>query len=183
MIIFSRPRQTRAGSPIRGTTRFLTPQRLRGRGRAVSANPGGALPRPVAPPPLLFGPGYKRAYVAGVRAGGMFVVDAEKRSVITRIPTGRTAHAATPSWDGSRIWGANVGGNNILEVMASGDSYTKGRTIATDPRPSCAFWSKDDSTFWVVTGGAANAPPGPAGAITRGGGKGGPGDQGGHPNA
>jgi YVTN family beta-propeller protein len=133
-------------------------------GEIALAPPG---PQPtVAPHILLFGPGYKRAYVTGVRAGGMFVVDAEKRSVITRIPTGRTAHAATPSWDGSRIWVANVGDNNIVEVMASGDTYTKGRTIATDPRPSCAFWSKDDSTFWVVTGGPANAPPDRAGTIT-----------------
>jgi len=120
----------------------------------------------VAPHILLFGPGYKRAYVAGVRAGGIFVVDTEKRSVITRIPTGRTAHAATPSWDGSRIWVANVGDNNIVEIMANGDTYTKGRTIATDPRPSCAFWSRDDSMFWVVTGGPANAPPDSAGTIT-----------------
>jgi YVTN family beta-propeller protein len=131
----------------------------------VALAPAGPQPT-VAPHILLFGPGYKRAYVAGVRAGGMFVVDAEKRSVITRIPTGRTAHAATPSWDGSRIWVANVGDNNIVEVMASGDTYSKGRTIATDPRPSCAFWSKDDSTFWVVTGGPANAPPDRAGTIT-----------------
>ncbi len=120
----------------------------------------------VAPHILLFGPGYKRAYVAGVRAGGIFVVDTEKRTVITRITTGRTAHAATPSWDGSRIWVANVGDNNIVEIMASGDTYTKGRTIATDPRPSCAFWSRDDSVFWVVTGGPANAPPDSAGTIT-----------------
>ena len=120
----------------------------------------------VAPHILLFGPDYKRAFVAGVRAGGMFVVDAEKRTVITRIATGRTAHAATPSWDGSRIWVANVGDNNIVEVMAQGDTYTRGRTIATDPRPSCAFWSKDDSTFWVVTGGPANAPPDQAGTVT-----------------
>ncbi len=120
----------------------------------------------VAPHILLFGPGYKRAYVSGVRAGGMFVVDAENRSVITRVPTGRTAHAATPSWDGSRVWVANVGDNNIVEVVAQGDSYTKGRTIATDPRPSCAFWSRDDSTFWVVTGGPANAPEDQAGTIT-----------------
>lgn len=133
-------------------------------GEIALAPPG---PQPtVAPHILLFGPGYKRAYVAGVRAGGMFVVDAEKRSVITRIPTGRTAHAATPSWDGSRVWVANVGDNNIVEVMASGDTYTKGRTIATDPRPSCAFWSRDDSTFWVVTGGLANAPADRAGTIT-----------------
>ena len=133
-------------------------------GEIALAPPG---PQPtVAPHILLFGPGYKRAYVAGVRAGGMFVVDAEKRSVITRIPTGRTAHAATPSWDGSRVWVANVGDNNIVEVMASGDTYTKGRTIATDPRPSCAFWSRDDSTFWVVTGGPANAPADQAGTIT-----------------
>jgi YVTN family beta-propeller protein len=133
-------------------------------GEIALAPPG---PQPtVAPHILLFGPGYKRAYVAGVRAGGMFVVDTEKRSVITRIPTGRTAHAATPSWDGSRVWVANVGDNNIVEVMASGDTYTKGRTIATDPRPSCAFWSRDDSTFWVVTGGPANAPADRAGTIT-----------------
>jgi YVTN family beta-propeller protein len=124
-------------------------------------------PQPtVAPHILLFGPGYKQAYVAGVRAGGMFVVDAEKRTVITRIPTGRTAHAATPSWDGSRIWVANVGDNNIVEVVAQGDTFTKGRTIPTDPRPSCAFWSRDDSTFWVVTGGPGNAPPDQAGTIT-----------------
>jgi DNA-binding beta-propeller fold protein YncE len=96
----------------------------------------------------------------------MLVVDAEARKVITRVPTGRTAHAATPSWDGSRIWVANVGDNNIVEVLAQGDTYTKGRTIATDPRPSCAFWSRDDSMFWVVTGGPAIAPPDQAGTIT-----------------
>lgn len=112
----------------------------------------------VAPHILLFGPGYKRAYVSGVRAGGMFVVDAEKRTVITRVPTGKVAHAATPSWDGSRIWVANVGDNNIVEILAQGDTYTKGRTIATDPRPSCAFWSRDDTTFWVVTGGPPKRP-------------------------
>jgi len=133
-------------------------------GEIALAPPG---PQPtVAPHILLFGPGYKRAYVAGVRAAGMLVVDAEKRTVIARIPTGRTSHAATPSWDGSRIWVANVGDNNIVEIMESGDTYTKGRTIATDPRPSCAFWSRDDSTFWVVTGGPGNAPPDQAGTIT-----------------
>ncbi len=133
-------------------------------GEIALAPPG---PQPtVAPHILLFGPGYKRAYVTGVRAGGMFVVDAEKRTVVTRIPTGRTAHAATPSWDGSRIWVANVGDNNIVEVLAQGDTYTKGRTIPTDPRPSCAFWSRDDSAFWVVTGGPGNAPPDQAGTIT-----------------
>ena len=133
-------------------------------GEIALAPPG---PQPtVAPHILLFGPGYKRAYVAGVRAAGMLVVDAEKRTVIARIPTGRTSHAATPSWDGSRIWVANVGDNNIVEIMASGDTYTKGRTIATDPRPSCAFWSRDDSTFWVVTGGPGNAPADQAGTIT-----------------
>ncbi|MBI3015567.1 MAG: YncE family protein [Candidatus Tectomicrobia bacterium] len=133
-------------------------------GEIILAPPG---PQPtVAPHILLFGPGYKRAYVAGVRAGGMFVVDAEQRKVVTRIPTGRTAHAATPSWDGSRIWVANVGDNNLVEVVAQGDTYTKGRTIPTDPRPSCAFWSRDDSTFWVVTGGPANAPPDQAGTVT-----------------
>lgn len=133
-------------------------------GEIALAPPG---PQPtVAPHIVLFGPGYKRAFVAGVRAGGMFVVDAEKRTVITRIPTGRTAHAATPSWDGSRIWVANVGDNNLVEILAQGDTYTKGRTIATDPRPSCAFWSRDDSTFWVVTGGPGNAPVDQAGTVT-----------------
>ncbi len=133
-------------------------------GEIALAPPG---PQPtVAPHILLFGPGYTRAYVAGVRAAGMVVVDAERRSVITRIPTGRTAHAATPSWSGSRIWVANVGDNNLVEIVAQGDNYTKGRTIPTDPRPSCAFWSRDDSTFWVVTGGPANAPPDQAGTIT-----------------
>lgn len=136
---------------------------------AKSAEIALAPPRPqptVAPHIVPFGPGYKRAYVAGVRAGGMFVVDTERRAVVTRVPTGRGAHAATPSWDGSRIWVANVGDNNIVEVVAQGDTYTKGRTIATDPRPSCAFWSRDDGTFWVVTGGPVTAPPGGAGTIT-----------------
>ena len=131
----------------------------------IALAPPGAEPT-VAPHIVLFGPGYKRAYVSGVRAGGMFVVDAEKRSVITRVPTGKVAHAATPSWDGSRIWVANVGDNNIVEILAQGDTYTKGRTIATDPRPSCAFWSRDDTTFWVVTGGPPKAPEDQAGTIT-----------------
>jgi len=131
----------------------------------IALAPPGAEPT-VAPHIVLFGPGYKRAYVSGVRAGGMFVVDAEKRTVITRVPTGKVAHAATPSWDGSRIWVANVGDNNIVEVLAQGDTYTKGRTIATDPRPSCAFWSRDDTTFWVVTGGPPKAPEDQAGTIT-----------------
>ncbi len=131
----------------------------------IALAPASAQPT-VAPHILLFGPDYKRAFVAGVRANGMFVVDAERRTVITRIPTGRTAHAATPSWDGSRIWVANVGDNNLVEILAQGDTYTKGRTIPTDPRPSCAFWSRDDSTFWVVTGGPANAPADQAGTIT-----------------
>ncbi|MGH2397846.1 MAG: YncE family protein, partial [bacterium] len=133
-------------------------------GEIALAPPG---PQPtVAPHILLFGPGYKRAYVAGVRAGAMFVVDAEKRTVIATVPTGRVAHAATPSWDGSRIWVANLGDNNIVEVMAQGGSYTKGRTIATDPRPSCAFWSRDDNSFWVITGGPPKAPEDQAGTIT-----------------
>jgi DNA-binding beta-propeller fold protein YncE len=119
-----------------------------------------------APHILLFGPGYKRAYVAGVRAGGMFVVDAEQRKVLARIPTGRGAHAATPSWDGSRILVANTGDHNLVEVLAQGDAYTKGRTIPTDQRPACAFWSRDDSTFWVITGGPANAPEDQVGTIT-----------------
>jgi len=133
-------------------------------GEVALAPPG---PQPtVAPHIILFGPGYKRAFVAGVRAAGMQVVNADERRVIARVPTGRGSHAATPSWDGSRIWVANVGDNNIVEVVAQGDTYTRGRTIATDPRPSCAFWSRDDSKFWVVTGGPGNAPPDQAGTIT-----------------
>lgn len=120
----------------------------------------------VAPHILLFGPDYKRAYVAGVRAGAMFVLDAEQRNVITRIPTGKVAHAATPSWDGSKIWVANVGDGNIVEILAQDDSYTRGRTISTDPRPSCAFWSRNDNMFWVVTGGPPKGVEDQVGTIT-----------------
>lgn len=131
----------------------------------IALAPAGREPT-VAPHILLFGPGYKRAYVAGVRAAGMHVVDAERRAVIARVPTGKGSHAATPSWTGDRIWVANLADNNIVEVVAQGDNYTRGRTIATDPRPSCAFWSRDDSIFWVVTGGPAKAPLDQAGTIT-----------------
>jgi YVTN family beta-propeller protein len=84
------------------------------------------------------GPDGRHFYVADMLLGGVLVVDGDTFTVIDFIPTGTGAHGITPSRDGSKLYIANRGSNQI-----EGPPRGPGSVSVLDPATNSvvATWS------------------------------------------
>jgi YVTN family beta-propeller protein len=90
------------------------------------------------------GPDGRHFYVADMRAGGVFVVDGAMFKVTRFIPTGIGAHGITPSRDGSVLYVANRGSDQI-----SGAPHGPGSVSVIDPATDTVKAS------WAIPGGGS----------------------------
>jgi DNA-binding beta-propeller fold protein YncE len=108
---------------------------------------------------ILFSSDGRYAYVALVAAGAVAVLDAERREIVQKIPTGQKAHAPIPSPDGRRLFVVNVGEATVTEILTDTrrGSFRVGRTIPTGPRPICLMFTADGERAYVTLGGDPEA--------------------------
>ncbi|MEY2424019.1 MAG: hypothetical protein QOI95_4086 [Acidimicrobiaceae bacterium] len=119
----------------------------------LSANPVDGQPMPMAmampdgsvassmPQDVRAGPDGHHFYVADMVAGGVFVVDGDSFTVTKFVPTGVGAHGITPSRDGTKLYVANRGSDQI-----NGAPRGPGSVSVLDPAADSviATWSVPD---------------------------------------
>lgn len=108
---------------------------------------------------ILFSPDGRYAYVALVAAGAVAVIDAQDKTIVTTIPTGKRAHAPMPSPDGRRLLVVNVGEATVTEILTDTQRgvFRRGRTIPVGPRPICLLFTADGRKAYVTLGGDPEA--------------------------
>jgi YVTN family beta-propeller protein len=122
----------------------------------LSANPVDGQPTPMPmkmpdgsvassmPQDVRAGPDGHRFYVADMMAGGVFVVDGDTFAVTKFVPTGVGAHGLTPSRDGTKIYVANRGSDQI-----NGAPHGPGSVSVLDPSTDTV------AATWSVPGGGS----------------------------
>ena len=79
-------------------------------------------------------PDGRHFYVADMLEGGVFVIDGDTFTVTRFVPTGVGAHGLTPSRDGTKMYVANRGSNQIDGPPHGPGSVSVIDTTATPPR-------------------------------------------------
>jgi YVTN family beta-propeller protein len=122
----------------------------------LSANPvdGQPMPMPMAmpngetasamPQDVRAGPDGHHFYVADMMAGGVFVVDGDALTVTKFVATGVGAHGITPSRDGTKLYVANRGSDQI-----NGAPQGPGSVSVLDPATDTV------TATWAVPGGGS----------------------------
>jgi YVTN family beta-propeller protein len=122
----------------------------------LSANPVDGQPTPMRmkmpdgsmassmPQDVRAGPDGHHFYVADMLAGGVFVVDGDTFAVTKFVPTGVGAHGLTPSRDGTKIYVANRGSDQI-----NGAPHGPGSVSVLDPSTDSV------AATWSVPGGGS----------------------------
>jgi len=109
------------------------------------------------PQDIRISPDGKVFYVADMRAAGVFVIDADKFTEIGFIETGIGAHGLYPSRDGTRLYVANRGSNQVYAAPGGKGSvsvidFATRRVVATWPiagSPDMGNVSVDGKQLWL----------------------------------
>lgn len=115
----------------------------------------------------LFSPDFKYAYVACVGGdGATVIIRTSDYQVVKTMATGKSSHAAIPTWDGTKVWVAVIGEQTLREIVTDteNETFTLGRELdlrAALPdetafpanKPICHMFEYGDDECYVTLGG------------------------------
>lgn len=116
---------------------------------------------------ILFSPDNKFAYVACVGGDGTtIIVRTSDYKVLETLQTGKSSHAAIPTWDGTKVWVAVIAEFKLVEIEVDADNekFTISRELdlaAALPdlddfpasKPICHMFTPDDAACYVTLAG------------------------------